>query len=137
MINLPSIDEIGPPIDTLCKLPIREQITTIICRKLKSYLGVSLNIPNESGIYFLFDTNQRLLYVGQAKKLRDRILHHDSMTPWFNEAIYISFILETDLQVDRFLAEDIYKVIYNPPKSGWLHYCRISSTTPTKPPVEE
>jgi excinuclease UvrABC nuclease subunit len=34
-------------------------------------------LPDESGVYFLYQSNNILVYIGKAKSIRDRIGQHD------------------------------------------------------------
>lgn len=44
-----------------------------------------LNIPNISGIYFIFDIENNLIYIGQSIHIFERIYQHSANSMWFNE----------------------------------------------------
>lgn len=51
----------------------------------------SNNIPTYKGIYFIFDINNNLIYIGHSKNIRKRILHHNlgyGSSGWFKEYAY-------------------------------------------------
>src|SRR4051812_47798397 len=39
------------------------------------------NLPEHSGVYFMFDQSQRLLYIGKAKSLKHRITSYSNLAP--------------------------------------------------------
>lgn len=42
----------------------------------KGLLDVNSNVPRKSGIYFLFDKRDNLVYLGKSKNLRNRLWYH-------------------------------------------------------------
>jgi excinuclease ABC subunit C len=67
------------------------------------------NLPNDAGVYQYFDKNSRLLYVGKAKNLKNRIKSYWRFTPQFriNETLGIRIIkmLEQAVKVDYIIVE--------------------------------
>ena len=67
------------------------------------------NLPNDAGVYQYFDKNSRLLYVGKAKNLKNRIKSYWRFTPEFRvnetQGIRIIKMLEQAVRVDYIIVE--------------------------------
>jgi len=67
------------------------------------------NLPNQAGVYQYFDKNSRLLYVGKAKNLKNRVKSYWRFTPKFrlNDTlgIRIKKMLEQAVKVDYIVVE--------------------------------
>jgi excinuclease ABC subunit C len=67
------------------------------------------NLPNDAGVYQYFDKNSRLLYVGKAKNLKNRIKSYWRFTPQFRinetQGIRIIKMLEQAVKVDYIIVE--------------------------------
>ena len=61
--------------------------TTIKPKPLSNnLLEVLKKIPNQSGVYHYFDSEGRLLYVGKAKNLKNRVKSYFQCTPTLTPA---------------------------------------------------
>jgi len=50
-------------------------------------------IPNTSGLYYFYDQNDKLLYIGKAKNLHSRIFDHHKSYEFHREGIFFHKIL--------------------------------------------
>ncbi len=68
------------------------------------------NLPNSAGVYQYFDKNSRLLYVGKAKNLKNRIKSYWRFTPEFRinetQGIRIIKMLEQAVKVDYIVVDN-------------------------------
>ncbi len=65
--------------------------TTIKPKPLSNnLLEVLKKIPNQSGVYHYFDSEGRLLYVGKAKNLKNRVKSYFRFTPTLSPAPNLS-----------------------------------------------
>jgi excinuclease UvrABC nuclease subunit len=87
------------------------------------------DLPSKSGVYFIFNNNIDLCYVGKAKNIRGRICVHQNINMQFyqvpkNEICMFSYILVGE-EYSRRMVEAIYiekykpKYNLNPSNSGW------------------
>jgi len=67
------------------------------------------NLPSQAGVYQYFDVNSKLLYVGKAKNLKNRVKSYWRFTPKFhpnpNLGIRISKMLEQAVKVDYIVVD--------------------------------
>ncbi|MCH9739353.1 MAG: excinuclease ABC subunit UvrC [Epsilonproteobacteria bacterium] len=67
------------------------------------------NLPNQAGVYQYFDESNRLLYVGKAKNLKNRVKSYWRFTPEFranpNVGVRISRMLEQAVKVDYLIVD--------------------------------
>jgi len=67
------------------------------------------NLPSQAGVYQYFDVNSKLLYVGKAKNLKNRVKSYWRFTPKFhpnpNLGIRISNMLEQAVRVDYIVVD--------------------------------
>jgi len=68
------------------------------------------NLPSSAGVYQYFDKNSRLLYVGKAKNLKNRIKSYWRFTPEFHinetQGIRIIKMLEQAVKIDYIVVEN-------------------------------
>lgn len=72
------------------------------------------NVPEISGVYFLFNSETELIYIGESYNIKKRMDGHKYGTKWFHEVKYVSILSEITIKIDRSCAEYIFKHIYNP-----------------------
>ncbi len=57
---------------------IIKEIIKLTPTKENNFSKIDKNIPSYSGIYFIYNENFELIYIGKAKNIRLRILQHSS-----------------------------------------------------------
>ena len=66
-------------------------------RSIKNVYEDLHNLPYTSGLYYFYDTDNNLLYIGKAKKLKSRILDHKYLNNRAREAKFYSKFLKMNL----------------------------------------
>jgi len=56
--------------------PVSEEVKTTVRYSIEPTREGMDKIPRKSGLYFFYDENNRLLYIGRAKVLRSRVREH-------------------------------------------------------------
>jgi len=110
-INLLEISEMK-------RIPARSPIPKIINKAITTYRN--FDIPKEEGIYFIFDKEDNLIYIGKSINIQNRIANHINGTnsPIKNkdEVYNLSFILyqnKYNIEAIERIYIDIYKPKYN------------------------
>lgn len=72
-------------------------------------LSTIQNLPNDAGVYQYFDSNQRLLYVGKAKNLKNRVKSYWRFTPTLHpnpkQGLRILRMLEQAVKLEYIVVE--------------------------------
>jgi hypothetical protein len=66
-------------------------------RSIKNVDEDLYNLPYASGLYYFYDKDNNLLYIGKAKKLKSRILNHKYSNNRAREAKFYSKFLKMNL----------------------------------------
>lgn len=76
-----------------------------------SKIGVSSkNFPDKSGVYFLFDEFDELIYIGQSINIFQRLQAHKNSTPGIKTVSYL--VLNSPKEID--VIENVYIHYYKP-----------------------
>ena len=59
-----------------------------------------IKIPNHSGLYYFYDKNDNLLYIGKAKNLKSRIRSHKICNDKAREGAFLSKMMKLDLSIE-------------------------------------
>lgn len=78
-------------------MPIDDEELTLAFENIKEYLlqQIITNLPSSAGVYQYFDKNDKLLYIGKAKNLKNRVKSYWRFTPSFSPNHTYPFIKTT------------------------------------------
>ncbi len=89
--------------------------------KMQLHVIGTIRYPKQ-GIYFVFNENKELIYIGETQNFSDRLYAHAHTHKGFQqEALYVAFLPKSNSKVELKLLEALYINQYQPKYNVGIH----------------
>lgn len=83
-----------------------------------------LDLKDVPAVYFIYNTNKELIYIGQTQKLLTRTVSHFYADMWFK--LFAKYLSYREVNTEDLRKEETLMIQEFRPKYNFEHYCPVS-----------
>lgn len=83
-----------------------------------------IDLNDHPGVYFIYDSNKELIYIGQTKQLLTRTIQHFRSDLWFK--LFAKYLSYREIDIEELRKEEYNLIQEFRPKYNFEHYCGVS-----------